>query len=639
MAKLSPYKPQFFEESADGSGAAFLVGGKLYSYLAGTTTPTPTYTDESGTTPNTNPVVLDARGEANVWIDETIAYKFVLTDSDDVQIWSLDNVRVGEDLAIPGGADLIGFLQAGTGAVARTVQSKLREYIDLEDFGDVDTTGAVEATSIFNLACAACAAQGKGLSLPAGTILLDATALPVALPAIIGRGETATTLRFKRQAYASGTKLLNADNNTASIRLEGFGIDTDDPQFKASLAIPFSGSGSDGLVMRDIRFVGTGDAAVRTGGNGQVFANITFEATGTAGNRWQAPFYGDGCMDCVAFGLKASGAPAYGFAWANSEGCMFLNCSVNETSDGFGIWLAYSDNCQIIACRTSNTDVEGINITSGNNNIVGLNNLRWDNSHGTDAGISINGETLLLEARNNLIAMNTVENSFHAGLLCANQSQYNRFTNNIVHNCGVRGTAAGGTGSGQSSVAQYTDIAGLKCDNNTFNDNTVVTETGAVTYGYGEFNAGGGGSTILTTRLKDNRIALLSGTPYLFASTTSFADDGQVTTWSPTISSTTGALGAATLNAAVYERDGDFISGFIDVTITNNGTGGGAIRATLPVVTVGRQGAAYGREDLLTGSALTGLCQGANLDIYTYNNAYPGSTGARIVVNFRYRVV
>jgi len=59
MAVLAPQpKAQFFD--ANGSP---LVGGKVYTYAAGTTTPLATYTDASAATPNTNPVILDSRGE------------------------------------------------------------------------------------------------------------------------------------------------------------------------------------------------------------------------------------------------------------------------------------------------------------------------------------------------------------------------------------------------------------------------------------------------------------------------------------------------------------------------------------------------------------------------------------------------
>ncbi len=80
-------KLQFF----DANGAP-LVGGKLYTYAAGTTTPLASYTDSTGNTANTNPIVLDSRGEANVWLSGAI-YKFALYDSTNVLIWTVDNIN------------------------------------------------------------------------------------------------------------------------------------------------------------------------------------------------------------------------------------------------------------------------------------------------------------------------------------------------------------------------------------------------------------------------------------------------------------------------------------------------------------------------------------------------------------------
>lgn len=68
-----------------------LAGGLLYSYAAGTSTPQGTYSNSTGTT-NANPVVLDANGYADVWIDPSLAYKFVLEDSGSNVLWSVDNV-------------------------------------------------------------------------------------------------------------------------------------------------------------------------------------------------------------------------------------------------------------------------------------------------------------------------------------------------------------------------------------------------------------------------------------------------------------------------------------------------------------------------------------------------------------------
>ena len=112
---LSPQpKLQFFD--ANGNP---LVGGKLFTYLAGSTTPVTTYQDKAGTIENTNPVILDARGEANVWLDETILTKFVLTTAEDVEIWTVDNIGsifttsvITGDLSIEGALSVTGDIVA-----------------------------------------------------------------------------------------------------------------------------------------------------------------------------------------------------------------------------------------------------------------------------------------------------------------------------------------------------------------------------------------------------------------------------------------------------------------------------------------------------------------------------------------------
>ena len=79
-----PPKLQFF----DANGAP-LSGGFLYTYAAGTTTPLATYTDFTGVSANTNPIVLDSRGEANVWLG-TASYKLALYTSASVLIWTVE---------------------------------------------------------------------------------------------------------------------------------------------------------------------------------------------------------------------------------------------------------------------------------------------------------------------------------------------------------------------------------------------------------------------------------------------------------------------------------------------------------------------------------------------------------------------
>lgn len=98
MAELAPVLKQTF---LDSNGDP-LAGGKLYSYIAGTSTPLSTYTDSGGSTPNANPTILDANGQADVWLGSG-TYKFVLNDSDDVTQWTIDDVNSAANPSTPSG--------------------------------------------------------------------------------------------------------------------------------------------------------------------------------------------------------------------------------------------------------------------------------------------------------------------------------------------------------------------------------------------------------------------------------------------------------------------------------------------------------------------------------------------------------
>lgn len=140
-----------------------LSGGKVYTYAAGTTTPQATYTDVTGSTPNPNPVILDSRGEASIWLGSA-TYKFKLTDADDVEIWTVDyisaptsgvspilsgNVTIDSDTAGPA----LKITQTGTGPVLR-----------VQDSADPDATPFIIDTN-----------GNLGLGTPSPTAQIEAT--------------------------------------------------------------------------------------------------------------------------------------------------------------------------------------------------------------------------------------------------------------------------------------------------------------------------------------------------------------------------------------------------------------------------------------------------------------------------------
>lgn len=158
----------------DNNGNA-LAGGQLYTYQAGTSTLQPTYTDSTGLTANTNPIVLNARGEANIWVTSGQAYKFALYDSLSNLIWTVDNIidagaALAANLASTTnatlGSALVGWFQSLANFVGRTLSAKLSDQYSICDYGAVGDGVTDNATFLAN--CPA-----TDLLVPPGTYLVN----------------------------------------------------------------------------------------------------------------------------------------------------------------------------------------------------------------------------------------------------------------------------------------------------------------------------------------------------------------------------------------------------------------------------------------------------------------------------------
>jgi len=133
---------------ADGNP---LVGGKVYTYAAGTSTPLATYTDYGGATPNANPVILNSRGEASIWFG-TAAYKLELYTAANVLIWTADNVSASTPVVYGTGVAAALAINVGTagsilvnGGVLGTPSSGL--VTNLTGTASININGTVGATT------------------------------------------------------------------------------------------------------------------------------------------------------------------------------------------------------------------------------------------------------------------------------------------------------------------------------------------------------------------------------------------------------------------------------------------------------------------------------------------------------------
>lgn len=93
---IAPYPIAHFHAN-DGT---LLSGGKLFTYSGGTTSKLATYTDSTGGTPNTNPIILNSRGETphEVWLTASTNYDFVLAPANDTDpptnaFWTAPNIQ------------------------------------------------------------------------------------------------------------------------------------------------------------------------------------------------------------------------------------------------------------------------------------------------------------------------------------------------------------------------------------------------------------------------------------------------------------------------------------------------------------------------------------------------------------------
>jgi hypothetical protein len=78
------------------------AGGSLAFYDKGTTTPRLTWSDQTLTIPNTNPVALDSSGRSNTNIWLSGAYSVVLKDATGAVVWTRDvDSGVDDGLTIP----------------------------------------------------------------------------------------------------------------------------------------------------------------------------------------------------------------------------------------------------------------------------------------------------------------------------------------------------------------------------------------------------------------------------------------------------------------------------------------------------------------------------------------------------------
>jgi len=186
-------------------GGIPLAGGLLFTYAAGTNTKLATYTDSTGGTPNTNPIVLNANGECDLWLTDGQAYKLVLSPSTDTDpatnaYWIRDNVT-------------------------NNVFPFNPTFHNVTVSGTLGVTGAATFSSTINHVTLTQPATGATLTLADNSSLITSGAFSVTLTATGTTSvtlPTAGTLARSDQATDTFGALTDVTTNNASITAHGF---------------------------------------------------------------------------------------------------------------------------------------------------------------------------------------------------------------------------------------------------------------------------------------------------------------------------------------------------------------------------------------------------------------------------------
>lgn len=191
---------QFFDNNGNP-----LAGGKITTYLSNTTTPASTWQNEGLSVLNTNPIILNSRGEATIWLTPDIQYTFVLTDADNNLIQTVNDIYGGFQSVNGIDASVVSYTPAGTGAVATTVQDYLRLRVSVKDFGAIGDGVADDTVAIQNCI-------NYALSLQADTFT---------------GGSGGTSIYFPRGKYNVSNLSLAPTSGIVSISLVGEGRNTE----------------------------------------------------------------------------------------------------------------------------------------------------------------------------------------------------------------------------------------------------------------------------------------------------------------------------------------------------------------------------------------------------------------------------
>ena len=322
--------------TATNSTLTVLSNASCVVYIAGTLGAATLYSD-NGVTPLANPFLSSATGRIDFYAANG-RYDVVVSKVGYLSV-TISDIEL-DDLLAPSGSNSVGYLPAGTGAVASTVQTKLRESISVKDFGATgngvtDDTAAIQA--------AITAGAGKRVYFPAATYIISSALTIVSSNTRLEGGGVGTVIK---NTSLTGHALKFFPNNTTatSVFLNNCGIAD---MLIYSIADKTAGAGvyalqCNGFRLDRVQIQNHPEGLLVSGGQLNVFNAATIFAS-----------------SAVLTGAPVANSQAVRFCEAPIDGGLYQNCFTCEVTN----IIVGASRCLGKGIRVESCD--GLHITNG----------------------------------------------------------------------------------------------------------------------------------------------------------------------------------------------------------------------------------------------------------------------------------
>ena len=535
---------------------------------------------------------------------------------------AVDNAAVASNAAI--NATKLSYTQSDTGASARTVDSKLEDFVSVKDFGAAGDGSTNDATAF-----ASALATEKAIYVPAGTYVIGSTlTISDKNVTLIGEGERLSILKF-----TGGTDGLNwtSSDDSHSLILEKL-------QFQASATM--SGSPVDANF-------GVTSGSIRAGVS---LENIVAAPTGSGA--WTEGFRFNNCrnsniVECIFNGVLATST--YGYKFTGQ--CLDVKaerCQANDINAGSGQAFIVEGTCegvQISGALVINTKIGvdhatpnmepylsvlgshfntrqfGIRISKSEQSIIS-NNLFYADTENPSACENYIGVELLANADNDFNSI--TDNIFHASRTNSGSAvteigirmqhgDSNIVANNVfkVFDTGIQIDAAATntqlSDNRYSSVTTEenfgdTTVVSLKASGNRYivgghGNKDVQLELKSGTDGFKFSNFSDGSAGIESTNNNNIRfftngekLRIQSGGGISFNGDTAAAnalDDYEEGSWTATMHDGNGSNTNLTSQDNTYIKIGRLLTVFGNITLNDTGKSGEIVLTNLPFTSAG----------------------------------------------------